>query len=31
MDEYGSYASIPDLTNLLLCLDCALEEYENNE
>lgn len=25
--EYGSYASIGDLTNKLLCIDCAIDEY----
>lgn len=30
-NEYGSYASISDLTNKLLCLDCAIDEYENYE
>ena len=26
-NDYGTYASISDLTNELLCLDCALDEY----
>lgn len=26
-NEYGTYASIGDMTNELLCLDCAIDEY----
>lgn len=26
-NDYGTYASISDLTNELLCFDCALDEY----
>lgn len=31
-DEYGNYATISDLTNdKLLCLDCAIDEYEKED
>ena len=26
-DDYGPYASISEITNELLCLDCAIDEY----
>ena len=29
-NDYGTYACISDLTDKLLCLDCAIDEYENN-
>lgn len=28
-NEAGSYRSLADITELLLCLDCAIEEYNN--
>lgn len=28
-NDYGTYASISDLTAQLLCLDCAIDEYNN--
>lgn len=28
-NEYGTYADISDLTSELLCLDCAIDEYNN--
>ncbi len=30
-NEYGTYASIFDMTNELLCLDCAIDEYNSYE
>ncbi len=28
-DENGTYATISDMTDLLLCLDCAIDEYND--
>ena len=30
-NDYGTYASISDMTSEFLCLDCALDEYNNTE
>ena len=30
-NDYGTYASISDMTSEFLCLDCALDEYNDTE